>query len=199
MRVSLLVVLGLLLLQPQAVLAHCDTLKGPVVTAARAALEAGDPALVLHWVRPHDEEAIRSAFRHVLAVRRLGSEARELSDRYFFETVVRLHRAGEGAPYTGLSDADPDEEIVAVDRALAAGSRDALEERIVHSVRANLERHFGAAAAAKAYTPGDVRAGRAYVESYVSLTHWVEGIFAAAEGPAGHAAPAAAPHEHRSR
>jgi hypothetical protein len=200
MRASLLVASGLLLLQPQAVLAHCDTLKGPVVTAARAALQAGDPALVLHWVRGADEDAVRSVFRHVFAVRRLGPEARELADRYFFETVVRLHREEEGAPYVGLSDADPDEGVVAVDRAVATGDKAKLEQLLVESVRANLERHFTPAMAAKGFTPGDVRAGRAYVAAYVPLMHWVEGVLAAAEGAGAperhgaHAAPGEPPH-----
>lgn len=80
-------------------------MKGPVVTAAAIALEAGDPTLVLQWVQPADEAAIRSAFQQALAVCALGSEARALPDRYFFETVVRIPRAGEGAPYTGSQTA----------------------------------------------------------------------------------------------
>jgi len=34
---------------PTAALAHCDTLDGPVVTAARKALENGDAKPVLIW------------------------------------------------------------------------------------------------------------------------------------------------------
>jgi hypothetical protein len=66
--------------------AHCDTTRGPVVTAAGAALEAGDPNLVLHWVRPDDEAAVKRAFQQTLQVRALGPEAKALADRYFFET-----------------------------------------------------------------------------------------------------------------
>ena len=81
---------------------HCDSLDGPVVSAARRALEAGDADLVLPFV-PEDAEAeVRSVFDRVVSVRGSGREVRDLADRHFFETVVRLHRAGEGAPYTGL-------------------------------------------------------------------------------------------------
>ena len=96
--VVVLTLLGL----PRPTYSHCDTTKGPVVTAARAALAAGDPSLVLHWVRPDDESAVRSAFQQTMEVRALGPAAKELADRYFFETLVRIHRADEGAPYTGL-------------------------------------------------------------------------------------------------
>lgn len=85
--------------------AHCDGMDGPVVKAARAALETHDPRLVLIWVQKKDEAEVRQAFQSTLAVRDLSPEAKELADRYFFETLVRLHRAGEGAPYTGLKPA----------------------------------------------------------------------------------------------
>lgn len=195
MKALMLVPMAALLLgSPRPAAAHCDTLRGPVVTAARAALEASDAALVLHWVRAEEEDAVRAAFRHVLAVRRLGPEARELADRYFFETVVRLHREGEGAPYTGLTDADPDEVVRAVDRALVTGEKAQLEQLLVEAVRANLDRRIAPALAAKGFTPGDIRAGRTFVAAYVPLTHWAEGLLLAARG--GHEAAVEAPHGH---
>jgi hypothetical protein len=171
--------------------AHCDTTRGPVVTAARAALEAGDANLVLHWVRPEDEAAVRSAFQHTMKVRALSPEAKELADRYFFETLVRIHRAGEGAPYTGLTDGDPEPIIAATDRALEQGSAEDLAQQLVSSVRAGLAERFAAARAAKDFRPGDVAGGRAFVAAYVPLTHWVEAVFTSAKGTAEHHAAAA--------
>lgn len=183
--------------------AHCDTTRGPVVKDARAALEAGDPKLVLHWVRPQDEAAVRGAFENTLAVRTLGPAANELADRYFFETLVRIHRAGEGAPYTGLTDDEPEPHILATDRALERGSAAELEGELIAAVRSGLAERFAAARrAAMDFRPGDVAAGRAYVAAYVPLTHWVEGVLGAAQAPGGHHAardahPAAAPAVHQ--
>jgi len=185
------VVAVLIALSPRLAAAHCDTTRGPVVAAARAALEAGDVELVLHWVRPQDEAAVRAAFQEVMAVRRLSPEARALADRTFFETLVRIHRAGEGAPYTGLSDSEPEPIIAATDRALDAGSSDELEEELVSAVEDGVRERFAAARAARSFRPGDVAAGRRYVGAYVSLTHWVEGVASAAARPAEHHAPAA--------
>lgn len=84
---------------------HCDSLDGPVVTAARRALDAGDVNLVLAYVPAEGEDEVRAAFQRALPVRDLGPQAREVADLAFFETVVRIHRAGEGAPYTGLKPA----------------------------------------------------------------------------------------------
>jgi hypothetical protein len=170
--------------------AHCDTTQGPVVTAAREALDAGDADLVLHWVRPEDEPLVRSAFDHTMGVRALGPEAQDLADHYFFETLVRIHRAGEGAPYTGLSEGEPEPIIAATDRALEQGSTEELERQLVGEVRTGLANRFAVADAAKDFEPGDIAGGRAFVAAYVPLTHWVDGVFQAAGGAAEHHAAA---------
>src|SRR5512139_2379035 len=103
---------------------HCDTLDGPVIQLARKALETGNVNLVLPWVRVQDEQEIGHAFEHAVAVRKLGPEARELADAHFFETLVRIHRASEGAPYTGLKPAGLDlgPAVPAADKALEDGA-----------------------------------------------------------------------------
>lgn len=84
--------------------AHCDTMGGPVIAEVRAALEKGDATPILKWVKKENDAEIRTAFARAVALRAKGPEAKELADQYFLETLVRLHRAGEGAPYTGLKD-----------------------------------------------------------------------------------------------
>jgi Family of unknown function (DUF6448) len=87
---------------------HCDTMDGPVVSAASKALEAEDVNFALAYVPESGEAEVRSAFKKVLRAREADDQAaREVADLYFFETVVRVHRAGEGAPYTGLKPAGP--------------------------------------------------------------------------------------------
>lgn len=176
----------LVALLPMPASAHCDTTKGPVVASARVALERSDVNLVLQWVRPEDEETVRAAFEQTLAVRKLSAPAKHLADRYFFETLVRIHRGGEGAPYTGLSDGDPEPIILATDRALAQGDRQNVENQLIAAMKTGLAERFEAANRAKQFQPGDVKAGRAYVAAYVSLAHWTEGVLAAAEGAGEH-------------
>lgn len=163
--------------------AHCDTLTGPVVQAARTALERGDVTPVLPWVKAEHEAEIRTAFRQTLVVRALGAEARALADRYFYETLVRIHRAGEGAPYTGLKD-QPAEPIIALaDQALADGSAEAMIQRITAHVAAGIQKHFDRAAGARRRQGESVSAGREFVDAYVRYTHYVEGIHAAVMAP----------------
>ena len=135
-------------LVPRAARAHCDTLDGPVVKDARAALESKDVTPVLKWVRPDAEGEIREAFQHALGVRALGAEARALADRFFFETLVRVHREGEGAPYTGLKPAGTavDPGIAASDRALETGSVEPLAKLLTAEVEKGLRHRFAEAA-----------------------------------------------------
>jgi Family of unknown function (DUF6448) len=163
--------------------AHCDGLDGPVVKAAQKALQAGDVNQVLIWVQPQDEDGIKKAFEETLAVRKLDPQAQALADRYFFETLVRIHRAGENAPYTGLKPAGRDlgPAIPAADKALETGSDKALLQLLADEVREGLRMHFNEVIEKKNFAPDDVAAGREYVETYVTYIHYVEGLYEAAE------------------
>lgn len=159
--------------------AHCDSMDGPVVNAARAALERGDVTLVLHWVRSSDEAEIRAAFERTLRVRAASAEARELADVWFFETLVRVHRAGEGAPYTGLKPAGwkPPALITAADAALVDGGIEPLAQKVSAHVARELHARYERVMQLKDYAPGDVEAGRRYVEAYVAYTHYLEALY----------------------
>lgn len=180
---------AVLLLGAERAWAHCDGLDGPVVTAARTALESGDVDRVLIWVLPEDEAEIRAAFAETMNVRALGPDARALADRYFFETLVRIHRAGEGAPYTGLKPAGRDlgPAIPAADEAIESGSAEALLGLLTAEVQSGTRRNFTAVMDRKDFAPDDVAAGRDYVESYVTFIHYVERLYEAAHLPSeGH-------------
>ena len=159
---------------PRAAQAHCDTLNGPVVAAARAALGANDIQPVLKWIRQEDEAEARRVFQQTMTVRALSAAARDLADRYFFETVVRLHRAGEGEPFTGLKDAVADDLLEAADRALEDGSDAALVRLVADRAAAGVRERF--AQARERRTRAEVSAvdGRRYVTAYVELMHYLE-------------------------
>ena len=157
--------------------AHCDALDGPVIKEAQFALEKGDVTRLLKWVTEEYENHIRNAFAQTLAVRTKGKDARELADRFFFETLVRVHRAGEGAPYTGLKPAGTiAPAVAAADKALLAGSVDELSAKIGNAVRDGIRKRFAEVAEKKKHANDSVEAGREFVEAYVEYVHFVEGI-----------------------
>lgn len=186
---ALIIVATGVFLGTNQVLAHCDGMDGPVVKAAQKALETGNVNLVLIWVQKDDEGALKEAFQKTLTVRKLSPDARELADMYFFETLVRTHRAGEGAPYTGLKPAGRDlgPAIPAADKALESGGVEPLMKLLTDTLQAGIRKNFQEALAKKNFTRDDVAAGREYVRAYVEFIHYVERLYAAAHGPAhGH-------------
>lgn len=200
MRLLLIAAAGAVMLAATPAFAHCDGLDGPVVAAAREALASGDANRVLIWVQPAEEAEIRRAFAEALEVRKLGGAARDMADRYFFETLVRLHRAGEGAPYTGLKPAGRDlgPVIPLADEAAASGSDARLAEFLSGAAEEGVHRRFAELQEKRGFAPADLAAGREYIARYVAFVHYVEGIHAAVEADAaGHYAegePAAPGH-----
>jgi len=187
-----------ILMTPQTALAHCDTLDGPVVADARIALAKGEISPVLKWIQAKDEKEVRETFARTLAVRKLDPEAQKLADTYFFETLVRVHRAGEGAPYTGLKAAGSVEPVVAkADQALEQGDVDGLARAIAAHTEEGIRERFKHALKTRGHAQDGVQAGREYVEAYVTYVHYVEGIAQAVHGSAHHAEAAApAAHQH---
>lgn len=186
---------------PDFASAHCDGLDGPVVAAARQALDTGDVGRVLIWVQEADEPEIKLAFSRSMVVRRLGPEARQLADLHFFETLVRVHRAGEGAPYAGLQPAGRDlgPAIPSAERALDTADAGALSTLLNGATSAGLASRFREVLEAKRDAGKSVAAGRRYVSAYVQYIHFVEDLYKTATVVTqGHfeATPEARPHAH---
>ncbi len=170
-------------------MAHCDSLDGPVVADAQRAFAGKDVAPVLKWVRAEDEPEVRKVFALALAVRGASEGAGTIADNYFFETLVRIHRAGEGEGFTGLKPVGSVEPVIAAaDRALADGNVDGLADRIAASVREGIVHRFKEAHGLSSAADQSVEQGRRYVAAYVQLTHFVQ----TADGLVAHGAS----HQH---
>jgi hypothetical protein len=130
------------------------------------------------WVQKKDEAEIKAAFEKTLTVRKLSPQAKELADMYFFETLVRVHRAGEGAPYDGIKPAGTEVEpgIEAADKAVETGAIDPLIKDISESIADSIREKFNEVVEKKKHAGKSVNAGREYVEAYVTFIHYVEKI-----------------------
>jgi hypothetical protein len=171
---------------------HCDSLDGPVVRAARRALEATDVSLVLPFVPETGDREVTEAFHKVIEARQGGPMAREVADRYFYETVVRLHRGGEGAPFTGLKPAglDVGPVIPVAEKAIDSGDAAPLEVVLVSAVREQLARRFHHLEHLRGGAHRGVDGARAYVAAMLGLQVWAHGLYTFAQD-GGHG-----PHAH---
>lgn len=161
---------------------HCDSLDGPVVAAARHALTSGNVELVLPYVAVEGEAEVTAAFEQAMAVRDHSPAVAELADRWFFENVVRIHRAGEGAPYTGLKPAglDVGPVIPVAVRAIASGSPDELVGVLSDAVAEQVKHRLDHAMQLKSRADVGVAEAREYVEAMLGLQVWSHKLYLAA-------------------
>ena len=167
---------------------HCDTMDGPVVTAAQKALETENVKHILPWVPVESEHEVEQAFLKTLKVREYGTEARELAEYWFFETCVRVHRVMEGAPYTGLKPAglEVGPAVRAADDSLKKGSTESLIKFLQETIATGIKDNFEQAMVKRAKADESVEAGRAWVQSYIAFVHYVKSIYNTAEGMPSH-------------
>lgn len=185
--IPLIIFFGFLFAVPNSLYAHCDTLDGPVVRDAQIALDKGDVTPVLKWVKKDAEPEVLLAFETAVSQRKKGAGAKESADKKFFETLIRIHRAGEGADFTGLKPAGAVEPIVReADKALENGSPDILTAKMTPHLIEGVKERFNRVLELQKHKDESVDAGREYVEAYVEYVHYVESIHAAIKGKGAH-------------
>lgn len=163
---------------------HCDTLDGPVVGAARQALESGDVTRVLPFVQEAAEEEVRDTFEATLRVRSMGVDARDLADRLFFETVVRLHRLGEGEPYTGLKPAgQPEGPVIPLaEKAVESGSAQQVAAFLTSVLQTELDTRLGQVQELREHRGRSVPDDRRYVQAMLGFEVYTHHVLKALHG-----------------
>lgn len=177
MFLSLLFTFLLLVSSTNVAFAHCDTMDGPLIKDARIAINSNNVNYVLKWVQPQYETEIKNVFLLAMKVRNLNSDARTLADKYFFETLVRLHRSGEGVPFTGVkpSGTPVDDKILAADKSIESGTLSPLKDLVPREILPELEVRFNKVMSLKDFDVNNVTAGREYIEAYVQFFKFAEG------------------------
>jgi hypothetical protein len=157
--------------------AHCDSYDGPVIKDAEKALEANNVNLVLKWVSKEQEKEITPLFQKTYELRDGDKEVYEIVKKHFFETLVRLHRETEGAPYTGLKSAGTTKQIIKMtDNALDENSVDDFLQKLNNHLDNIVREKFNKVSELNKVKDNSVEKGREFVAAYVDYTHTVEAI-----------------------
>lgn len=153
---------------------HCDSKDGPVVKAAARALLEGSVDVVLPYVPGGSEAEVRAAFHKTMAARACGEAAAEVADEWFYETVVRVHRAGEGAPFTGLKPSGLGHGVVVpvAERAIESGAVDELVDLLTAALESEIRDKFGRVMALQSSRGASVAEAREYVEAMLGFEVW---------------------------
>jgi len=172
-----LFILFLMIISTTVTLAHCDSMDGPLIADARKAIEQNNVNYVLKWVAATEETEIKDAFDLMMKVRGCSPEAKDLAEKYFFDTLVRIHRAGEGVPFTGVkpSGTPIDEKILAADQSIDIGNLSPLADMVSKEDLPELTERFDRVMSLKNFDVNDEVAGREYIEAYVRFFKFAEG------------------------
>lgn len=186
---TILIASLLMIFSSVPVSAHCDSYDGPTIKDAVKALETNNVKLVLKWIKPEQEKEIIPLFNKTYALKSGDKEVYNIVERHFFETLVRLHRETEGAPYTRLKPAGTTKPIILM-------SDQAIENRNIDDLLGKLNNHIGKVLKEKYERVAELdklknnspEQGRDFVEAYVDYTHTIEAIHDIIEPGSGHAA-----------
>lgn len=171
-----LFVFFMMILSTSVAFAHCDTMEGPLIGDAKKAISENNVNIVLKWIPEVNEAEIKDAFTQTIKVRVLSPDAEKLADMSFFETLVRIHRTGEGVSFTGVKPVGTpiDPKVAAADKAIAAGSLLPVNGLISEKNMPELTNRFEKAMSLKNFDVNNVKTGREYIEAYVQFFKFVE-------------------------
>lgn len=174
---ALFMALAIFAMVPTMASAHCDTMDGPTAADGQKAIQTNNVNYVLKWVKPEEEKEIKEIFDLSMKVSKLSPEAKEISEKYFFDSLIRIHRAGENAPFTGVKPAGTpiDEKVAAADKSIEIGNLSPLDNLVPEDKKPELKERFEKVMALKNFDENNIEAGREYIEAYVSFFHFAEG------------------------
>lgn len=184
---SLFLLLMLTVFMGTPVSAHCDSYDGPVIKDAVKALETNNVNLVLKWVSPEQGKEIIPLFNRTYQLKSGDKEVYAIIEKHFFETLVRLHRETEGAPYTGLKPAGTTKQIIQMtDEAIKAGSMDDFLVKFNSHINKVIREKYQKVSKLNKVKDNSTELGREFVEAYVDYTHTVEALDDIMEHGGGH-------------
>lgn len=161
----------------KSVSAHCDSYDGPVIKDAEKALETNNINLVLKWVSEEQENEITPLFQKLYKLRNGDKEVYEIVKKHFFETLVRLHRETEGAPYTGLKPAGTTKQIIQMtDKTIIENNVEVFLLRLNNHIDKVVREKYEKVSRLNMVKDDSVEKGREFVAAYVDYTHTVEAI-----------------------
>lgn len=190
-KLKAVIIFSVLLFSSILTFAHCDTMEGPLITDAKKAISMNNVNIVLKWVPAASEAEIKNAFSQIMKVRVLNDDAKDIADKYFFDTLVRIHRTGEGVAFTGVKPVGVpiDEKVKAADKSIEVGSLTPLKGLVAKDDMPELKERFEKVMSLKNFDVNNVDAGRKYIEAYVEFFKFAEGEAAHASEGCGHSAP----------
>ena len=165
-----------------------DPHNGPVMRAAKMALETGNANYVLIWVSEKSENTLKNLLEKTYCERSSRKNLQNRAIDWYFETVNRFHLANKGALYTCLKPGGLDENPIVpkVERAIETGNFEKIIGVIPNTHAADVREHFHHVMDKRNYDLNNIAAGRAYVSAFFDFIGYVHNLSSVIPGEGDH-------------
>ena len=168
---------------------HDDTTNGPVLKAAKLALETGNVNYVLIWFPEESENKLKNLFEKTFCERRAGKDVQGVAIDWYFATLSRLHRDRERALYTCMkpNGLDVSPVVPKAERAIETGDAEEIIGVVPKTMEGELRQHFHYVMEKRNYDVNNIIAGRAYVAAFIDFIEYLHNLNTSTSGEVGHA------------
>ncbi len=175
-----ILLLAVFLLAPAGLRAHCDRVNGPVAKSARQALKTGQFKPVAIWIGEEQEAALQDRFESSLKAYRAGGPGKKVAKSYFMSEAIRLHRAAEGMPFTGLKPASElPIDLKLAEKARETGDVQPVVDLLSSELEQKVKKWFKTSREARRQweQQQNVETGRKWADAYVKYIIYVHKLY----------------------
>jgi len=155
-----------------------DLLNGPVIRAAKTALETGDANYIVIWVPEESENTLKNLLEKTCCTQRIKNNMQNRAIDWYFDTVNRLCFVDRKMMFTGLKSDGCNENLIiskAV-KAIETGSVEIITDNIPVAYEDEVKQRFRQVINKKNYPVNNPTAGRAYVSAFFEFMGYVQSL-----------------------
>lgn len=148
---------------------------GPVMSAAKKALETGKAHHILIWIPEASENTLKNLLEKACCERRIQTDGYDHIIDWYFATVRRFHSVGYGPRNLNISLKTLEEKTIIslVERACESGNFEEIAMVIPDIPAGELRQQFNDVMKKRNYDVENIAAGRVYVSEFTDFIAFV--------------------------
>lgn len=155
-----------------------DVIQGPVVKAAKMALETGNVNYILIWLPEESENTLKNLLEKTCCKRSSRMNMQNQAYDWYFATVNRFFSTSRSYDYLktqfgGLAEKPL---VLKVDTAIESGNFEEIRDIIPITHEADAKQRFLHVMNMRNYPVNDIAAGRAYVSAFFDFNRYVHDL-----------------------
>jgi hypothetical protein len=160
---------------------------GPVMRAAKMALETGNADHILIWVPEESENTLKNLLEKTCCERTTQRKARNHSIEWYLQTINRLHSEYYRPHDLNISTKTPEERktILLVERACETGNFDEIATVMQITSDEEIRQRFNDVLNKSNYDMDNIAAGRAYVSAFTDFIACINSLRSGSRREAG--------------